>query len=204
MIILQGSEKYFIAFRIQKNNMKFNDKVFDPFPVLETRRLILREIRPDDVKEVFDIRANEDVMKYFGKDPLKSVKEAEELIKLTKESLINKEGIRWGITIKGRDKIIGSGGIWRILKQHLRGEIGYELSPEFWQKGIMSEAISEMIRFSFDHMNLHTIEANLDPANIASVKLLEKAGFEKEGHTKESYYYNGAFSDTAVYSIFNK
>lgn len=184
--------------------MKFNDKVFDSFPVLETKRLILREIRPEDVKEVFEIRANKDVMKYFGKDPLKSVKEAEELVNQTLEGFKNKEGIRWGITIKGSDKIIGSGGLWRLLKPHLRGEIGYELSPEYWQKGIMSEAISEMIRFSFDPMNLHTIEANLDPANIASIRLLEKAGFKKEGHIKESYYHNGAFTDTAVYSLIKK
>lgn len=184
--------------------MKFNDKVFDSFPVLETKRLILKEITYEDVKEVFEIRASEDVMRYFGKDALKSIKEAEELINLTAEGFNNKEGIRWGITLKGSDKIIGSGGIWRILKPHLRGEIGYELSPEHWQKGIMSEAISEMIRFGFDKMNLHTIEANLDPANIASIKLLEKTGFEKEGHIKESYYHNGAFTDTAVYSIIKK
>jgi ribosomal-protein-alanine N-acetyltransferase len=184
--------------------MKFNDKVFDSFPVLETKRLILREIRPDDVNEVFDIRASEDVMRYFGKDTLKSIKEAEDLINLTTEGFKNKEGIRWGLTLKGTDKIIGSGGIWRILKPHLRGEIGYELSPEHWQKGFMTEAISEMIRFGFDQMNLHTVEANLDPANIASIKLLEKTGFIKEGHIKESYFQNGAFTDTAVYSIIKK
>jgi len=184
--------------------MEFNEEVFDSFPVLETDRLILREIKPEDVKEVYEIRASKDVMKYFGKDPLKSIKDAEELIKITTDGFKNKEGIRWGITLKGSDKLIGSGGIWRILKPHLRGEIGYELSPDYWQKGIMSEAIAEMIRFSFEKMNLHTIEANLDPANIASIKLLEKSGFVKEGHIKESYYQNGAFTDTAVYSIIKK
>ncbi|MBK7160288.1 MAG: GNAT family N-acetyltransferase [Ignavibacteria bacterium] len=49
----------------------------------------------------------------------------------------------------------------------------------------MTEAIAEMVRFSFDKMNLHTIEANLDPTNIASIKLLEKSGFVKEGHIRE-------------------
>jgi len=184
--------------------MEFNERVFESFPVLETERLILREIKPEDVIEVFEIRASKDVMRYFGKEPLKSITEAEELIKMTTDGFKNKEGIRWGITFKGADKLIGSGGIWRILKPHLRGEIGYELSPGHWQKGIMTEAIAEMVRFSFDKMNLHTIEANLDPANIASIKLLEKSGFVKEGHIKESYYQNGAFTDTAVYSIINK
>lgn len=184
--------------------MKFNESVFDSFPVLETKRLILREIRSDDVNEIFEIRANEDVMRYFGKDTLKNMKEAEDLINLTSEDFKNREGIRWGITFKNSEKIIGSGGIWRILKPHLRGEIGYELSPQYWKKGIMTEAITEMIRFSFDKMNLHTIEANIDPANFASAKLLEKSGFIKEGHIRESYYRNGAFTDTAVYSIINK
>ena len=185
-------------------NMKFNDEVFDKFPVLETERLLLREIKPEDVKEVFGIRSNADVMKYFGKDPLNSEDEALELIDLTTEAYRKKEGIRWGISFKNSGKLIGSGGIWRILKQHLRGEVGYELSQDHWKKGIMSEALAEMIKFSFANMNLHTIEANLDPANIASVKLLEKLGFKKEGHIKESYYQNSIFTDTAIYSLIRR
>lgn len=100
--------------------------------------------------------------------------------------------------------MIGSGGIWRIQKDHLRGEIGYELSKEFWGNGIMTEALKEIVKFGFEKMNLHSIEANLDPENTGSVRLLEKLGFIREGYFAESYYFNGKFTDTGTYSLLNK
>ncbi len=184
--------------------MKFNDDVFDTFPVLETERLILREITHNDVNEIFQIRSSSEVMKYFGHDIYKSVNEAYEMINAIIDGFKNKEGIRWGITLKDSDRLIGSGGPWRLLKQHFRCEIGYDLLPIYWQKGIMSEALREIIKFCFDKMNMHSIEANVDPENIASVRLLEKLGFAKEGHIKESYYFNGVFTDTGIYSLIRK
>ena len=184
--------------------MEFNDDVFDVFPVLETDRLLLREIIPEDAKEIYEVRSDEEAMKYFGHNVYTSFAEADEMIMSVINGFKNKEGIRWGITLKGSDKLIGSGGIWRLMKQHLRGEIGYDLSPKYWKKGIMTEALTEIIRFSFDNMNLHSIEANLDPDNAASVRLLEKLGFEKEGHLKESYCLNNAFTDTGIYSLIKK
>ncbi|MEO8211328.1 MAG: GNAT family N-acetyltransferase, partial [bacterium] len=140
-------------------------------------------------------------MKYFGKHPYKSISEAEERIDICNKAYREKEGIRWAITLKGLDKLLGSAGIWRLIKDHFRGEIGYELHPDYWQKGIMYEALTEIIKFAFTKINLHTIEANIDPKNIASEKLLLKLGFEKEGYLKESFYFNNKFDDTAIYSL---
>ena len=86
----------------------------------------------------------------------------------------NKEGIRWGITLKIQADTLAVGGIWRIIKDHFRGEIGYELNPKYWNRGLMYEALMPMIDFAFGKMNLHSIEANTDPENSASVRLLEK------------------------------
>jgi ribosomal-protein-alanine N-acetyltransferase len=182
-------------------NLKFNDDVFKKFPVLETDRLVLREITRKDVNEIYEVRSSKEAMKYFGKEPIKNLCEAEEMIKELDSSFLKKEGIRWGIVIKISNRLIGSGGIWRIMKDHLRGEIGYELSPDYWRQGIMFEALTAVLKFGFEKMNLHTIEANIDPENTASEKLLEKLGFKKEGHTTESYYFNGIFTDTAIYSL---
>ncbi|MBK8551736.1 MAG: GNAT family N-acetyltransferase [Ignavibacteria bacterium] len=184
--------------------MKFNEEVFDSFPVLETERLILREITPGDVREIFAIRSSEEAMKYFGHNVYTSLTEADDMINAIVNGFKNKEGIRWGITLKGSEKLIGSGGPWRLLKEHLRCEIGYDLLPQYWKKGIMTEALREIIKFCFDKMNMHSIEANVDPDNIASVKLLEKLGFEKEGHLKESFYFNDVFTDTGIYSLIRK
>ncbi|MEO6694014.1 MAG: GNAT family N-acetyltransferase [Ignavibacteria bacterium] len=185
------------------NKLLFNKNVFEKFPVIETERLILRKIIHEDKDEVFAIYSSSEAMKYFGKNPFEKIGQAEEMIDKVINAFNYQEGIRWGITLKPSDKLIGTGGFWRILKDHLRAEIGYDLNPAYWKKGIMYEAITAMIKFAFNEMNLHSIEANIDPANNASEKLLEKTGFKKEGHITESFLFNGLFTDTGVYSLVN-
>lgn len=181
--------------------MIFHNEVFDEFPLIETDRLILREIKPDDADYIFEIYSDTEAMKYFGRETFKSVDDAFLWINKIHDDFKNKEGIRWGITLKDTGRYIGSGGIWRIIKDHFRGEIGYELNPKYWNRGLMYEALMPMIDFAFGKMNLHSIEANTDPENSASVRLLEKTGFVKEGHFKENYYSKGKFLDSAVYSL---
>lgn len=184
--------------------MEFKEAVFDKFPVLETKDLLLREMLLSDSEEVFEVFSSAEAMKYFGKHPFKEMSEAVERINQIRGDFQNKVGIRWGICFKSSDKLIGSVGIWRIDRKHFRGEIGYELSPKQWGKGIMLEPIKLVVDFGFHKMNLHTIEANTDPGNIASTKILEKSGFKNEGRTTESYYFDGEFTDTVIYSIVNK
>ncbi|MEO8666575.1 MAG: GNAT family N-acetyltransferase [Ignavibacteria bacterium] len=184
--------------------MMINEKVFDEFPVIETERLKLREITTDDRNEIFEIYSSEEAMKYFGKIPYKKIEEADERIMITQKAFKEKEGIRWGITLKPSGKLIGSAGIWRIDNIHFRGEVGYELSPQHWRKGIMYEALLPILSFGFEKINLHTIEANTDPENTSSRKLLHKLGFEQEGYFKENFYFDGKFLDTVSYSLISK
>lgn len=184
--------------------MIFNDNVFDEFPVITTERLLLREITPGDANEIFAIYSSDAAMKYFGKDTFKTIDQAQEMIERVRKGFRDREGIRWGISFKGSDKLIGSGGFWRLVKPHFRAEIGYDLHPDYWGKGLMSEAVKAMIEFGFGKMNLHSVEANTDPENAASARLLEKNGFVKEGIFRESYYYNGVFLDSHIYSLIKK
>ncbi|MBL8007029.1 MAG: GNAT family N-acetyltransferase [Ignavibacteria bacterium] len=184
--------------------MIFNENVFDDFPVLRTGRLLLREITPADAKEIFAIYSSDAAMKYFGKDTFKTIDEAYEMIERVRKGFRDREGIRWGISFKDSDMLIGSGGFWRLIKPHFRAEIGYDLHPDYWGKGIMTEAVKAMIEFGFGKMNLHSIEANTDPENAASARLLGKNGFVKEGIFRESYYYNGVFLDSHIYSLIKK
>lgn len=181
--------------------MTINEKIFETFPLIETERLILREIRPEDRNEVFEVYSNAEAMKYFGKIPFTLIEEADERIATTQKAFADKEGIRWGISLKPENKLIGSAGIWRIDKTHFRGEVGYELLPHQWRKGIMHEALVPIINFGFEKINLHTIEACTDPENLSSRKLLEKLGFEQEGYLKENFYFGGEFLDTVLYSL---
>jgi ribosomal-protein-alanine N-acetyltransferase len=114
------------------------------------------------------------------------------------------EGITWCLNLINKPNIhIGSIGLWRIEKENYRAEIGYMLEPDLQGKGLMYEALQKVIEFGFSEMKLHSIEAKIDPRNIASAALLKKGGFVQEAHFKENCYHNGEFCDTAVYTIFS-
>jgi [ribosomal protein S5]-alanine N-acetyltransferase len=178
-----------------------NDDIFQTFPTLETSRLVLREITLDDAEDMFRNYSDPQVMRYWGQAPLQSLDEMHHKIAGIAAAFTAREGIRWGIALKGSDRLIGSCGHWRLLKEHLRSEIGYELSIEHWGKGLMPEAIGAIVRFGFERMGLHTIEAQIDPKNQASRRVLEKLGFIQEGYFRENYFFNGEFTDTAVLSL---
>ena len=165
-----------------------NTTVLSPFPIIETERLILRKVTLDDANDLFAIRSDIRVVRYLGRDRNINIDETITNINLLEAMLNNEEGIRWGITLKPSDKLIGSIGFWRLNKPHFRAEIGYDLHPDFWNKGIMTEAIKLVSNFGFQKMNLHSIEANTDKDNIATQKVLVKNGFVKEAHFKENYY----------------
>lgn len=177
---------------------------FNPFPELATERLILRRITADDTNEIFRLRSDEQVMKYIDKERAASLKDAEIFFNLINDSANANTGITWAIALKqSPDKMIGNIGFWRLIKEHYRAEIGYMLHPDFWKKGIMKEALAEVIDFGFNEMKLHSIEAQINTGNTASAHILESVGFIKEAHFKENYFFQGIFSDTIVYSKLN-
>lgn len=177
---------------------------FNPFPELSTERLILRRTTTDDTNEIFRLRSDEQVMKYIDKERAASLKDAEIFFNLINDSANANTGITWAIALKqSPDKMIGSIGFWRLIKEHYRAEIGYMLHPDFWKKGIMKEALAEVIDFGFNEMKLHSIEAQINTGNTASAHILESVGFIKEAHFKENYFFQGIFSDTIVYSKLN-
>ena len=176
---------------------------FLPFPNLESERLVLRQITPDDVNEIFALRSNPETMKYIPRPLVTTIDQAMEHIKMIQDKIVSSEGINWAITEKVNPKMIGIIGHYRIRWEHFRSEIGYMLLPEYHGKGIITEAIQLMVRFGFDDMKMRSLEAIIDPANLASAKVLEKNNFIKEAHIKENVFYDGKFLDTVIYSILN-
>jgi ribosomal-protein-alanine N-acetyltransferase len=174
---------------------------FTPFPTLVTERLILREATMDDAQEVFYLRSDADVIKYVDRDPAESIEEAKTFIQTLIDNRVNNTGISWNIVLKGTEKMIGNIALWRLDRPNYRAEIGYVLHPDHQGKGIMQEALQSVIHYGFYEMELHSIEANINPGNMSSQRLLERAGFVKEAHFRENYYYNGRFLDSAIYSL---
>jgi ribosomal-protein-alanine N-acetyltransferase len=174
---------------------------FQPFPQISTGRLLLREITTADAADLFALRSNKDLMRYIDRPVAQSMQDALNLIEIITTALKNDDGITWGITLKNNPQLIGTIGFWRIIKEHHRAEIGYLLSDAFQRQGIMQEAITAAIDYGFNVMRLHSIEANVNPANTASILLLEKNKFIREAYFRENYYYNEKFVDSLVYSL---
>lgn len=177
---------------------------FHPFQNLETERLLLRRIDVNDAEEIFALRSNPETMKYIPRPLALTKEDALEHIAMIEDKIVNNTGINWGITLKGNPKIIGIIGHYKIETENHRSEIGYMSFPESNGKGYMTEAIKAVLTYGFDQLNLHSVEAIIDPANSASERVLQKNGFVKEAHILENEFWDGKFLDTVIYSLLKR
>lgn len=174
------------------------------FPVLETERLILRQLRLEDAADLYHYFSTDAVTAFYDLDSFTELIQAEDLIKNWSDRFNNDLGIRWGITLKSEDRIIGTCGYFNWAKKHFKAEIGYELAPEYWNQGYMSEAVESVIRFGFKEFELNRIQALIHPNNVNSRKLLEKTRFTEEGLLNEYYFKKNRFVDAVIFSRLKK
>jgi ribosomal-protein-alanine N-acetyltransferase len=176
---------------------------FSPFPVLRTPRLLLRAIMPADAPALFVLRSDPRVMQHIGRPLAKTVEDAESLLQLIHADFENRTGITWALTRHGDPQLVGTIGFWQIAAEHHRAELGYMLHPDLWGQGITREAATAVIDHGFTAMQLHRIEACVDPANKASIALLESLGFAREAHLVQNFLFEGVFLDTLMYARLN-
>ena len=150
------------------------DISFTPFPFLATENYALRNLLPEDEQEIFALRSSDEINKYLDRPKAHTLDDARNFI----NSIAKNEAIFWVVTPKGGTKFLGSICLWKISREDATAEIGYELLPENHGKGIMQEVIPRVIQFGFEEMKLETIEAELSPRNLKSVRLLEKNNFK--------------------------
>jgi len=183
---------------------EIDNSVFEKFPEFESKNLLFRKLTTEDSRDIFFIRSNDEVMRFLDTTRHITIEDSLKMLVTVEESYKNKTGINWAIIEKLSGTFIGYFGFWRIIPEHCRAEIGYALKPEFWGKGIMTETLITMIKFGFKGLRLHSIEANVNPDNIASIRVLEKTGFRKEAYFRENYLYNNKFLDSVIYSLLEK
>ena len=176
---------------------------FSPFPNLHSNRLRLRKISPEDVNEVFAIRSNAEVMRYIPRPLAVTTQDALDHINLVNKGVAENTSINWAITLAPNDKLIGMICLIRMQPENFRTEVGYILSPDYHQQGIMDEALKIVIKYAFEELKFHSLEALIDPENTASEQLLVKNNFVKEAHFKEKTFFNGVFLDDVIYSLIN-
>ena len=174
---------------------------FDKFPEISTNRLRLRQIQYYDVETFHKMRIDPTVMQYMDVEKPKTIQDTQKKFEKELELFSKGESVYWAIALKHNNKMIGGAGFWRIIKEHHRAEIGYQLLSEYWRKGYTLEALQKIIEFGFIKMGLHSIEANVNPKNLPSIKLLEKLGFFQEAYFRENFYFNGKFLDSIIYTL---
>jgi [ribosomal protein S5]-alanine N-acetyltransferase len=177
---------------------------FTVFPTLETERLILREIIPSDAEALFRIRGDYEVTKYNIGTAYDRLELAVDLIAAMAQAYREEKEIRWGITLKAEDTVIGMCGYNYWIRRDARGSVGYDLARAYWGQGIMTEALGAVIRFGFRHMGLNRIEADADARNPASARVLAKAGFHQEGLQREQFYEDSSFNDLVLFALLRK
>ena len=151
---------------------------FNPFPVLKTKRLLLRNYSTEDYSQVFFLRSDPALNTYIKRDPPKELKDAIAFVNRVQKSMKNGENVNWAICQKENGQMMGSICLWNFSSDLKTGEVGYDLHPDFQHKGYMNEAIQEVIRFGFQELSLDKITAYTHHSNKNSLKLLEKNNFE--------------------------
>lgn len=176
----------------------------NPFPTLYTDRLILRRITIDDAQDFFAIRSNKELMAALDKEPLKNMDELLGFFEQIESGINSNTSIAWAACLKEDNKMIGHVGYHRIDFVNHRAEIGYALLSQFHNKSLGSEALKVILDVAFNQFNFHSLEADVNPINNSSIKLITKLGFVKEAHFRENYFFRNTFLDSAIYSLLKK
>ena len=176
----------------------------NPFPTLYTDRLILRRITLEDAQNFFEIRSNKELMSALDKEPFKNLEELLSFFEQIEAGINSNKSIAWAVCLKDDNNMIGHVGYHKIDFVNHRAEIAYALLPKFQNKGLCSEALKAILDVAFNQFNFHSLEADVNPANNPSIKLITKMGFVKEAHFRENYFFKNVFLDSAIYSLLKK
>lgn len=170
-------------------------------PALAASRLTLRMLRDDDVPALFAIFGDTGAMKYFGMPALKDAGGARRLLCDIRRFAESGTLFQWGIARNAGDAVIGTATLHHMDAPNRRAEIGFAVARDQWGRGYATEAVARLIRHAFDDLGMHRLEADPDPRNAASIRVLEKLGFKYEGLLRERYFHDGEPQDAAYYGL---
>jgi ribosomal-protein-alanine N-acetyltransferase len=170
-------------------------------PTIDATRTSLRWIADEDVDAFYNIYSDPEVMRYWSFPPLVDREAAANLIKKIHADWQQGLILKWGIARRTDDLLIGSLTLFNIDFNHRRTEIGYALGRDHWGQGYMHEALQAVLGYAFETLNLHRIEADIDPRNLASIKTVERLGFKREGYLRERWQTNGEIQDAFFYGL---
>lgn len=172
-----------------------------PFPTIQTPRLLLRELVDADLNVIYVNFSNAEMMRYYDLKPLSSRAQAEKLLVRFKHHFQRNRGVRWGIESRENGRLLGTIGYHTLKKAIRKAEIGYDLHPDHWGKGVMTEAVTAVLPYGFNIMQLNRIEARIVVDNTASARVVQKVGFTHEGTLRQVVQGRKPLGDLAIYAL---
>lgn len=175
--------------------------VFSHLPRLETERLILRSLTMRDAQDLFSYSKDPDVARYVLWDAHESIAQTRAYLRFILRQYRNGDPSSYGIVLKETGKVIGTIGFMWFNDESRSAEIGYSLSHDYWNRGLMTEAVKAVLEMGFSTLHLNRIEAQHDTRNPASGSVMRHCGMTKEGTLRQRIYNKGRYIDVDVYAI---
>ncbi|MFM0213588.1 GNAT family N-acetyltransferase [Paraburkholderia sediminicola] len=177
--------------------------LFEPV-TLTTPRLILRPLRDEDAQALFAIWSDADAMRYFSFPAMTCFDQATDRVVRKLKTSANGQDLIFVLELRATGEVLGDCALFHADEQCRRAEIGFSLQRNHWGGGYMSEAASALIEHAFGTLNLRRIEADIDPRNVASARLLERLGFVREGLLRDRWMVGDQVSDSALYGLLDR
>jgi ribosomal-protein-alanine N-acetyltransferase len=173
-------------------------------PVITTPRVVLRWISEDDIDGLYEVFSDPQVMRYWSSGPLANRAAAAEMQREIAAGNLGNTMFKWGLALRESNKVIGTTTLFNLNLDNGRAELGYAMGSAHWGQGYMNEALRALVSHAFDVMNLRRLEADVDPRNAASIRTLERLGFQREGFLRERWHVEGEIQDALFYGLLRR
>lgn len=170
-------------------------------PTLEGERIVLRHARGADLEALYALFSNAQVTRYWSHGPWQARHQAETYLREMHAGAASGQLLQWAIALRGEDRLIGTTTLCSFARAHARCEVGFALHPQQWGQGLAREAVRTVLRHAIDSLGLQRIEADADPDNAGSLRLLESLGFQREGCARERYRMGGGTQDSVLLGL---
>ena len=157
-----------------------------------------------DAPGVLSVFGDPEVIRYWSSPQLKGLEEARELIDSIHGLFERRELFQWGIHSTELDQIVGTCTLQHVDTTHKRAEVGIALGSKSWGHGFGSEALGILFDFAFNALDLHRLEADVDPNNARSVAMFERLGFQREGYLRERWHLLGEIQDSVWFGLLKR
>ena len=176
-------------------------KLFSHMPTLTTERLILRPMRVTDARDMFSYARRQEVTDYLLWTPHPTPSYTEDYLRYLQGRYALGEFYDWAVVERESGRMIGTCGFTRFDFPHNSGELGYVLNPDYHGKGYATEAAERVMRFGFEVLELHRLEAKFMRGNEASLRVMEKLGMTFEGYRRDAMLVKGSYRTIGVCAI---